>query len=121
MRALVVFAVIAAAFGALLYFIPAAADVTPLGRMRVFQMNCTATAQPITDGGEVFEAARLWNPSATAVYIGGTDVDASTKGVPICNTASCIDDDIPVTAKTGVALCRTSAGSQAITVVVGAR
>lgn len=67
---------------------------TSLGRVRVFQQSCGTSAAKLTDNLP-YSAVRVWNNSTTAVYLGGSNVNTSTTGMPICTTTSCIDDDLP--------------------------
>lgn len=91
---------------------------TSLGRIRAYQVACTTTATAISDGHSQ-SSGLIWNNSATAVYLGGSDVNTTTTGFPICtNTASCLRADMPIDAK--YLYCRVAAGSTTVTVLAGA-
>lgn len=83
---------------------------TPLGDTGTFAVTCATTATTIAweDG---YIDLRCWNLTATAVYLGGSDVD-TTNGRPICTTASCVDVEDVI--RTRARFCRVAAGTQVI-------
>lgn len=92
----------------------------PLGGLRAFKVSCGTSATPITDG-KPYHSIYLWNNSATAIYLGGSDVTASTtNGMPICTaSASCPKADMPADARHG--FCRVAAGTQDLVALAGAQ
>lgn len=91
---------------------------TSLGRVRAYQVACTTTATAISDGHSQ-SSGLIWNNSATPVFLGGSDVNATTEGFPICtDTATCLRADMPIDAK--YLYCRVSSGTVAVKVLAGA-
>lgn len=92
-------------FACLWFASPAKALSDSLGTVRVYTFSCTTTAAKIipSSGVRSVKAQRFWNNSTSPVYIGGTDVDTSTKGWPICtDTAACEQASFPIDAGTTV-------------------
>jgi hypothetical protein len=94
---------------------------TPLGRLRAYQVTCGTTAtslSPPSSSMNAMSSFLVWNNSATAVYIGGPDVNTTTKGFPICTaSATCLRSDMPVDGREG--FCRVAAGTATVTVLAG--
>ena len=90
----------------------------PLYSMSVYQVTCNAsTATSLNGTAGSHSAARVWINNATAVYVGGPDVDA-THGLALCTTAgTCIDDDLPWDG--GNLYCLSSSGSITAIVMAG--
>lgn len=89
-----------------------------LGHLRAFQVSCGTTAALLSDGLPI-SSALILNNSATAVYLGGSDVDTTTHGFPICtNTAACLRPDMPLDGKR--LSCIVASGSVTVTVLAGA-
>lgn len=90
---------------------------TSLNNVRSYQVACTTTATPITDGvGQ--SAVLVWNGSTTPVYLGNASVNTTTLGFPICTVAaSCPYASIALDAK--YPYCRVAAGSVTIKVMAG--
>jgi cobalamin biosynthesis protein CbiD len=88
----------AIAIGALLFLLlPAAAALAlsqPLTGIYSETLSVTTTAERVTSEYNIttgWKSCTIWNNSATILYVGGSDVDA-TDGFPICtDTASCPD------------------------------
>ena len=91
---------------------------TPLGKVRAYQVSCTTAAGGVTlSDGQPISSLFVFVNSATPVYVGGTDVDA-THGMPICTaTASCPSSSISFDVKD--ARCLSSAGTVTATVLAG--
>jgi hypothetical protein len=92
-----------------------------LGYVRVFTFTCTTTAQQIkpTSGRTGSRSIRLWNNSATSVFLGASDVATTSTGYPICtNTANCESSGITLDANP-VVYCRVAAATQDILVFQG--
>lgn len=71
----------------------------PLAYVRTFTFSCTTSAARIVPSTSVRtqKAMRVWNNSTTPIYLGGSDVDTSTKGWPICtDTANCEQASFPI-------------------------
>jgi len=89
-----------------------------LGRIRTHTVTCATTATAIADGHNA-SSMLIWNNTATPVYLGGSDVDTTTAGFPICtDTATCLRADMPIDAK--YLYCRVSSGTVAVKVLAGA-
>lgn len=103
------------AFSALLLLTGLAA---PLGGIHTFQVTCrtsaTRIADPTSTGMSAFEA---WNGTATAAFIGGSDVNATTLGMPICTSASCKSAVQSIDG--GGAYCMSVDGAVVLTVLAG--
>lgn len=104
----------------LLIAIPAVALSTPLAKVRAYQVSCTTTAGGVslvdtTPGG--VSSLTVWINSATPVYIGGADIDA-THGMPFCTTtADCPASYVSIDVKE--ARCLSSSGTVTATVLAG--
>ncbi|MCC7173491.1 MAG: hypothetical protein IT459_23810 [Planctomycetes bacterium] len=91
---------------------------TSLAKIRTHTVTCGTTATAITDGTGA-SSMLIWNNSATPVYLGGSDVNTTTEGFPICtDTANCLRADMPIDAK--YLYCRVSAGTVTVRVLAGA-
>lgn len=99
---------------------------TPIGRLRVFQFTCTTTAtliRPATDPKSLV-AMRIWNgvagtgANAGTVFLGGSDVNGTTKGWPLCTASTCPENIISVDAA-AVGYCIVASGTATITVFAG--
>jgi hypothetical protein len=93
---------------------------TPLGKVRAYEVACATTAGGTSLGdGEAFSSLYVWINSATPVYIGGTNVDA-THGMPFCTaSASCPSAVLSMDAK--LARCLSSSGTVTAIVLAGAQ
>lgn len=123
-REVLIAGVALAALAGLVWFTPAAnALADSLGIARSYEVSCTTGATRLrpASGLSGFAAFKVWNNSTTAVYIGGSDVDTSTKGYPICTTSSCDGASIPVDAKPDVFFCRVAVGSVTVKVLAGGK
>lgn len=97
-------ALVTVLYAVVLFSVLAATDADalsdPLGSVRVFQFTCTTSAQVIkpSSNPKGAKSLRLWNNSATPVYLGGADVtNGLTNGWPICtNTAACEQASFPI-------------------------
>lgn len=113
-----------AALVALVGFPPVAnALADSLGIARSYEVACGTSATRLrpADGLSGFAAFKVWNNSATAVYLGGSDVDTSTKGYPICTTSSCDGASLPVDGKPDVFFCRVASGSTTVKILAGGK
>ncbi len=93
----------------------------PVASPHAFPVACASTAggtRIVQTPAEQFSAVILWNNSVTPVFIGGTDVDTVTKGLPICtNLAVCVSSNIHID---GYGMfCKVAAGSTTITALNG--
>ncbi len=91
----------------------------PLRGLRTFTVTCLTSATRISDGLGDISAFTVFNGSATPAFIGGSDVDNSTKGMPVCTSAvagACYDNKFPVDG--GGAYCLSTGG--AVTLLVTA-
>jgi hypothetical protein len=71
----------------------------PLAYVRTYTFSCTTGAARIVPSSNIRtqRAMRVWNSSATPIYLGGSDVNTSTTGWPICtDTALCEQASFPV-------------------------
>ncbi len=106
--------------GLLSFFLsqPAEALANPLRGLRTFQITCATTATRVTDNLGDMSAFTVFNGTATAAFLGGSDVNATTKGMPICTTAStCYADKFPVDG--GGMYCMSVGGAVVLTVMAG--
>jgi hypothetical protein len=105
---------------------PAEAQSAPLGKGRVWNISCGTTAAtlkpPTKDSLVPYKEFRVWNNSATVVYLGGSDVTQdTTKGYPICTTAaSCEQAGISIAGFADSFSCRTASGTATVVVFAGA-
>lgn len=92
----------------------------PLSGLRAFRVGCTTAATPIADGAP-YHSLTMWNNSATPVYLGASNVTASTtNGYPICtDTATCPRADMPADVRHG--FCRVTAGTVYLVILAGAQ
>lgn len=91
---------------------------TPLGGGHTFQVTCATTATRIADPTSTGISSFLaWNNSATAAFIGGSDVNATTLGLPICTTNSCFSSSFSIDG--GGMYCMSVGGAVVLTVVAG--
>lgn len=92
----------------------------PLSGLRAFTVSCGTSATPISDSVP-YHSLYLWNNSATPIYLGASNVTASTtNGMPICtDTASCPRADLPADARHG--FCRVGSGTVSLVVLAGAQ
>ncbi len=90
----------------------------PLRGVRTFQVTCAASATRITDSLGDISAFTVFNISATPAFIGGSDVNATTKGMPVCNdSAVCYGTTFGIDG--GGAYCMSSGGAVVLTVTAG--
>lgn len=91
----------------------------PLNGSHTFPVACGTAATRIADTTSTgLSAFMAWNNSTTLVYVGGSDVDTSTKGMPICTTAAtCFASSIAIDG--GGAYCIVASGSTTIEVIGG--
>lgn len=91
-----------------------------LGFYRSYQISCTTSALAMCRTGYCnFQAFKFWVNSATPVFVGGSDVDTSTKGMPYCTDgANCVASSEPVDGSPGSLFCR-SGGAVTVTVFAG--
>lgn len=104
----------------MIYSDKSSALADPVGTVRVFQKPCNSTASPLCTGQNCqYQTAKFWVNSATPVFIGGSDVDTSTKGMPYCtDTATCVAAGDTADALLPALWCK-SGGSVTVTVLVG--
>lgn len=109
------YAVVAACAVALLMLTGLA---NPVGGIRTFQVACLASAPVAVTDSKGVSALRVWNNSATPVYLGSSAMTGATNGMPICTaTASCIAADMPIDG--GGLYCLSSSGTVTVTVIAG--
>lgn len=92
-----------------------------LGFVRVYTFTCTTTGQKIvpSSGRTGSRSMRVWNNSATSVFLGGSDVATTLTGYPICtNTANCEAAGMTLDANP-VVFCRVAAGTVDVLVFQG--
>lgn len=90
----------------------------PLRGIRTFQVTCGTTATRISDSKGDISAFTVLNGTATAAFLGGSDVDATTKGMPICTTVNtCYDSKFSIDG--GAAYCMSVGGAVVLTVTAG--
>lgn len=89
----------------------------PLRNLTTYQVTCLTTATPLNGDKGALSAVALWNGSATAAFIGGSDVNATDKGMPICTTASCYAATFPIDGGTGY--CMSVGGAVVLTITAG--
>lgn len=87
----------------------------PIRGLKTFQVTCATTATAIAPN--TVNAFTVWNGTATAAFVGGSDVNATTKGMPICTSTSCYADKFPVDADGGY--CMSVGGAVVLTVTTG--
>lgn len=93
----------------------------PFGQVRVWQQSCTSTAAAIkpSSAPTTYSSLRIMNNNSGAVYIGGSDVNTSTKGYPLCTTAAtCPEFALSLPALAGVPYC-VAGSATTITVIAG--
>ena len=89
----------------------------PLRGIRTFQVTCGASATRISDSKGDISAFTVLNATATEAYIGGSDVNSTTKGMPICTAATCYDSKFSIDG--GAAYCLSVGGAVVLTVTAG--
>jgi hypothetical protein len=91
----------------------------PLSRVRTYQVTCTtgpAKSLAPAAGGYFPVSAFKFKNGANPLFLGGSDVDASTKGYPYA--ASEVD---AIDAAPGNVFCITTGGSSVVTVFAGSK
>lgn len=103
---------------------PASALTKPLTSFYARKVTATATATSLsalvadsTLSGSC--AVSIANPSSTQLNVGGKDVDNSTKFFPVCNSASCAQQVLPVDGNWGSVFVRTTSGSLDVYILFG--
>lgn len=117
-----IFATMFALGSVYLFTSPVVALADPLGKFRTYQITCTGTAARMipTDDPRTFQAFKFWVNNATEVYMGGSDVTTTTKGLPYCTTAAnCVAAYDSVDGNPAEFYCRTAGGSITVTVLAG--
>lgn len=89
----------------------------PVKNLVTYQVTCLTTATPLRGAKGALSALTVWNGTATAAFIGGSDVNATTAGMPICTTASCYDSKFPVDGGDGY--CMSVGGAVVLTITAG--
>jgi hypothetical protein len=91
-----------------------------LGFVRVFQLSCDGTVRKIVpaSGRTGSLAVLLWNSTSTAVFIGGSDVNTTTTGIPICSSSSCVSSSLSIDSNP-VLYCQTAGSTVTLTVLQG--
>ena len=91
-----------------------------LGLYRSYQVSCTSTPGKMCRTGYCsFQAFKFWVNSATPVFMGGSDVDTSTKGMPYCTAgASCLQSFDSIDGVPANMFCD-SGGTVTVTVIAG--
>lgn len=89
----------------------------PLGRIRSYEITCDTTARRLSPtSGYVPTSAFKMTVGATQIFVGGSDVNATTAGFPYAASSSESFDVTP-----GVVWCRTSAGSSVVEIIAGTK
>jgi len=89
----------------------------PLGNLRTYTVTCLTTATSIR-GSQAMSSAMIWNNSATPIFMGGADVDNSTKGMPFCTDGSaCVSSS--ATLDVNGAFCLSTGGAATLLVMAG--
>lgn len=92
---------------------------SPLAELRTTSVTCGTSATQITAAGNA--SMMIINTSATAVYVGGSDVDGSTSGttgIDVCDGCT-VSKKLSVDAKE--AYCVVASGSVVVEVLYGVR
>jgi hypothetical protein len=109
-------------FGLLLMTYPTSVNALAdsLGFYRSYQVSCTSSAAKMCRTGYCsFQAFKFWVNSSTPVYMGGSDVDTSTKGMPYCtDSANCVQAMESVDGSPSSMSC-VSGGTVTVTVIAG--
>ncbi len=108
-------------FVALVFSTQASALSDTLGSFRAYTFTCTTTPQRLapSSGVKSSKAMRVWNNSATSVFLGGSDVATTSTGYPICtNTTNCEMSALPIDAAP-VVWCRVASGTVDVLVLAG--
>lgn len=89
----------------------------PVKNLTTYQVTCLTTATSLRGSKGALSAMTLWNNTATEAYIGGSDVNATDKGMPICTAATCYDSKFPVDGGDGY--CMSAGGAVVLTITAG--
>ena len=94
------FAVLGLSVFGLAYTPEASALSNTLTGVTAEQISVTTTAELLTNDmesgkGKTFRSCMVFNNSATVLYVGGEDVDA-TDGMPVCTDSSCVASSLTV-------------------------
>lgn len=103
---------------------------TPLSGIQVRQITATTTgtsAWALADSAAALQASTpvdcatvLINTSATAVFVGGSDVTQDlTKAVSICSSGCTSSAPLSIQASPKAVFVRTASGTQALQVIIG--
>lgn len=99
--------------------VPSVADGGTIAKVKAYEISCTTTARNMaavatapdqTPGNTI-----LFKNGATEIFIGGSDVTATTKGYPVAASA-----EKGMDVKPGSLYCITAAGSSTVEVFAGA-
>lgn len=92
----------------------------PLGTFRSFEKSCGTTAAPLCSGANCkIKAGKFWVNSATPVYMGGSDVNTGTLGMPYCtDTATCVAASEPIDGNLNGLWCK-AGSSVTVDIIVG--
>lgn len=122
MRLNILTVVLGLVFAVGLYFDRADALPEPLGTIQSFAQTATTTATrvaPTTWVRTPMKSCKIGNPSATPIYLGGSDL-TSANGFPVCtDTAVCASAVFPVDVLGGELYVLTSSGTQAFRAICG--
>ena len=94
---------------------------SPLGLVQSFAQTATTTATRVAPTAWVrqMKSCKIGNPSATPIYLGGSDLTAAN-GFPVCNdTAACSSASLPADILGGEIWVITSSGTQAFRTICG--
>lgn len=89
----------------------------PVRNLTTYQVTCGTDATSLRGSKGALSAMTVWNGTATAAFIGGSDVNETDKGMPICTTASCYDSKFPVDGGDGY--CMSVGGAVVLTITAG--
>lgn len=89
----------------------------PVRNLTTYQVTCLTTATSLRGAKGALSALTLWNNTATAAFIGGSDVNATTAGMPICTSASCYDSKFSIDGGDGY--CMSAGGAVVLTITAG--
>lgn len=89
----------------------------PVRGLTTYQVTCLTSATPLKGSKGTPSALTVWNGSATAAFIGGVDVNATTTGMPICTSASCYDSKFSIDGGDGY--CMSVGGAVVLTITAG--
>ena len=90
----------------------------PVRNLVTYQVTCATTATSLRGAQGALSALTLWNNTTTPAFIGGSDVNSTTTGMPICtDTAACYDSKFPVDGGDGY--CLSVGGAVVLTITAG--